>query len=186
MKELLKYIEDNNILINDDWFYHAVPFSKDIYTSILKNGISAPYLLPNNNSSYKYIFISKINKDSKCSAFSNYSIHPNFIINGNIHSINAKDGLLKYLFYGGFHGLKFTSMYDDEYQVYKKINSENIMGIIFNLEKLLTLYVDKADYYLNILYNIVSLLNELELEIPIIDYYTEKEINKQKVLSIKK
>ena len=30
----------------------------------------------------------------------------------------------------------------------------------------------------------IVLLNELELKIPIIDYYTKKEINKQKVLSL--
>ena len=183
MKELVNYIEDKDILIKCDCFYHAMPFSKDKYANVLKNGILSPYLLPNHNSSYQYVFISRGN-NNKYSAFSNYSIYPNFIISGNIIAIKIEDGVIKKLIYGGFHGLKFTSLYDDEYQAYKKIKPEDIIGILFNLEKLITSYKEKSNYYLAILYDIVVLLNELESTIPIIDYYTKKEINKQKVLSL--
>ena len=183
MKKILDYIEDKNITINNDWFYHAMPFSHDNFLNALNNGILSPYLLQGYNSSYRYVFVSRGNK-SKYSAFTNHSIYPNFIINESIDAIKADDGYIKKLMYGGFHGLRFTSIYDDEYQVYKKINPEDIIGILFNLEKLITSYKEKSNYYLAILYDIVVLLNELKSTIPIIDYYTKKEINKQKVLSL--
>ena len=44
----------------------------------------------------------------------------------------------------------------------------------------------KLNYYLKKLYDLVVLLKEMELSLPIIDYYTEKEINKEKVLSLLK
>lgn len=185
MERVLKHIEDKDISIDNSWFYHAMPFSKDNFTSVLKNGILSPYLLPNHGSSYRYIFVSRGNND-KYSAFANYSIYPNFIISGNINAIKAEDSIIKKLIYGGFHGLSFTSLYDDEYQVYKKINPENIIGILFNLRKLITMYKDESSHYLHILYDIVVLLNELGITIPIIDYYAYKEINKQKVLSLVK
>ncbi|MBE6141059.1 MAG: hypothetical protein E7172_05990 [Firmicutes bacterium] len=185
MEQLLNYLEDKDIAINNDWFYHAIPFSHDNYLSVLNNGILSPYLLKNQNNLYQYVFVSCGNK-SKYTAFTNYSIYPNFIIKENIAAIKSNDGYIKKLMYGGFHGLRFASMYDDEYQVYKKIKPEDIIGILFNLEKLITSNKEKPNYYLTILYDIVVLLNELESTIPIIDYYTRKEINKQKVLSLTK
>lgn len=182
MKEIIDYIEDKNILIRDDWFYHAMPFSKKNYTSALNNGILSPYLLSCHNSSYRYVFVSRKNQNSKHSAFENYSIYPNFIINNNIHGIKATDSFIKKLFYGGYHGLRFTSLYDDEYQVYKKIGPEQITGFLFNLEKLTNKYDKK--YYFTMLCDLVVLLNELDSSLPILDYYTSKEINKQKVLSL--
>ena len=186
MKEILKHIEDKDTKINNDWFYHAMPFSYENYLSVLNNGILSPYLLPNHNSSYRYIFVSRVNINSKISAFANYSIYPNFIINSSIAAIKAEDSFIKKFIYGGFHGLRFTSMYDNEYQVYKKIKSEQIVGILFNFKKLINLNKEKSNYYLTILSDIVVLLNELGLIIPIIDYYTKKEINKHKVLSLTK
>ena len=185
MKKILDYIEDKDITINNDWFYHAMPFSRANFLSTLNNGILSPYLLPDHNSSYQYVFVSRGNK-SKYSAFTNHSIYPNFIINESIAAIKDEASFIKKLFYGGFHGLRFTSMYDDEYQVYKKIKPQDIIGILFNLEKLITSNKDKSNYYLTTLLDIVILLNELESTIPIIDYYTKKEINKQKVLSLTK
>jgi len=187
MKEILNYIEDKNILIDDNWYYHASrPFSKDKYINILKNGILSPYLLLNDNNLYKYVFVSRADKGNKCSAFIDYSIFPNFIINSYIPAIKAEDNFIKKLFYGGFNGLSFTSLYDDEYQVYKKIEPQAIIGILYNFDKLVTTYSKESSYYLNVLFDLVTLLNELELTIPIIDYYTKKEINKQKVLSLSK
>ena len=186
MKKILDYIEDKDIQINNDWFYHAMPFSRENYLSALNKGILSPYLLQNHNSSYRYVFVSRVNSNSKCSAFTNYSIYPNFIINDCVAAIKAEDSSIKKLIYGGFHGLRFTSLYDDEYQVYKNIKPKDIIGILFNLEKLITSNKDKSNYYLTILCDIVILLNELESTIPIIDYYTKKEISKQKVLSLTK
>ena len=186
MKKILNYIEDKDILIHDDWYYHAMPFSLDKYANVLKNGILSPYLLPNHNSSYRYIFVSRANKESKYSAFANYSIYPNFIINGNIPAIKAEDSYIKKLIYGGYHGMSFTSLYDDEYQVYKKIRPEDIVGIMFNLEKFINQYENKTNHSFNILNDLVILLNELESTLPILDYYSGKEINKQKVLALAK
>ena len=183
MKKILNYIEDKDILINENWFYHAMPFSHDNYVSALNNGILSSHLLPYHNSSYRYVFVSRANNNNH-SAFANYSIYPNFIINDKIPAVKAKDSSIKKIICGRFHELNFTSMYDDEYQVYKKIKPEEIIGIVFNLEKLITTNKDKLKYYLTILCDIINLLNELESKLPIIDYYTKKEINKQRVLSL--
>ena len=112
-----------------------------------------PYLLSNHNSLYRYIFVSCGN-NNKYSAFTNYSIYPNFIIKDNIAAIKAEDNFIRKLIYGGFRGLCFTSMYDDEYQVYKKVKPKDIIGNLFNLEKIINYNVEKSNYYLTILCDI--------------------------------
>lgn len=185
MDDLINYIEDKDVFINKDWYYHGSSFSYDNYINILTNGLLAPYCIKDNNSLYKYIFLAKAS-DDKYSAFYNHSIYPNFIINNNIPAININDSFIKKFIYNGFYGLKFTSLYKDEYQVYKIINKEDIIGIIYNIDKLINNYENKSNYYFNILYDLVILLDELKIDIPIIDYYTRKEINKKKVLTLGK
>lgn len=185
IKEIINYIEDKKVNFNDKWYFHAMPFSKEKYKSVFEDGILAPYLLEKANSTYQYIFVSRAN-NNKYSAFTNYSIYPNFIISDKVHTIKYNDGVIKKIICGGFHDIKFTSLYKDEYQVYKKIKPQDIIGIIFNIEKLTTDNKKEAIYYLKVLQEIIILLDELKVSIPIIDYYTEKEINKQKLLSISK
>ena len=42
--EILKYIEDNDIKINNSWFYHATKHDSDIVKNILNEGIKSAYL----------------------------------------------------------------------------------------------------------------------------------------------
>ena len=110
MKEIINFIEDKDIIIDDSWYYHAVPFSRDIYINILSNGLSAPYWIKDNNSSYKYIFLAHASAN-KNNAFCNYSIYPSFIINNNIKAIKFDDYFIKKIIYNESN-YYFNILYD--------------------------------------------------------------------------
>lgn len=180
-KDIITYIEDKNIKIENNWFYHGTPFCRDKYQKILKEGILSPKLQSDRISSYEYVFVSKAT-DNKYSFFNYYSMNPLFIVDGRIKAISTYDGFIKKILYNGYHGIKFTSMFE-EYQVYNKIEPKDIIGILFNLEKNISNYHNKK-YYLEILYELTILLKDNNIDLPIIDYYMSKEINKEKVLKL--
>ena len=185
---IVEYIEDKDIKIDKNWFYHGSVFSYENYHDILTKGIVAPNERSHNSIKYNYIFVSK-KEEGKCNyfntAFSNYMIYPRFILSSKIKAISPNDGLIKRMLKGGNHGLKFTSLYPDEYQVYKKIVPQKIIGIAFDIGYLIKKYPQNIDIYLDILYKLSILLTE-EFNLPIIDVLNEKEINKTKVLKLTK
>lgn len=179
-QSLILHIEDQPAEVDKNWFYHGRKFTKNIFQDILSNGIKAPYLTGKSN--YKYIFVSKQN-ESPYSSFHNYSIYPRFILSSQIKAISANDTLLEFILKQGFHKIHFTSLYQDEYQVYKELKKDQIVGIAYDFYRLISRYPEHFLSNLEILYSLSELLTEENL--PLLDLSTNREINKSKVLTLK-
>ena len=174
--------------INLDWFYHSTYYDKSKYTSILTEGIKCNELLHNSgcrvyNGKY-YISLSKITiPDNQC--FRYYaSLTPSFIING-IEPIKCVN-IPEYEKYIDTKDPRRMGNYDGEYQYYYFIQNTYIIGIVYNLlniQKTRTRF--EKDPIIELI-EISSLLEELNIDIPIYDYARRDntvahKINKEKL-----
>jgi len=184
---IVNYLEDKDVIFDNNWYYHYKSFDKEKYNNILSKGLIAPYFNPNHKGDYKYVYTSKAN-DEKYSSFTNNSIYPGFILNNLMYPINAYMNYAEYVniaaHNGGFHNIILNICSRDEYQIFERIEKEKIIGIIFNTTKIIT-YSDLSST-LEILIEIEKILEENNYNLPILDYYTKKEINKEKIKSLYK
>lgn len=178
---LISYIEDKDINIDENWFYHGTNLKDGSFNKILKEGIKAPYLT-RETSSYEYIFVSK-KTDDRNGSFQNYIIYPRFIISPDIQVISRDESFIKRLFNKSHRNALFTSQYSDEYQVHRKISRAKIIGVAYDIYYLLNKYPSDTKETLETLHILSELLKEEHL--PLIDINASKEINKSKVLSLK-
>lgn len=184
--------------IDLDWFYHSTFYDKDKYLSILTEGIKCNELLHRSgagvyNGKY-YISLSKITiPDNNC--FLYYSTDtPSFIISG-IEPIKC-EGYEEYLKYINTKDSRRIGNFSDEYQYYYFIQNSHIKGIVYNLleyfiikdnskkENKFDVWFDKLK--IEHLLELIKLLDELDIEIPIYDYsrrdkLVAHEIDKEKI-----
>lgn len=169
MLDIIDKVEEESE-ISLDWFYHSPSYyDRDIGKSILTEGIKCNELLKNgkkgiHNGPY-YISLSKITiPDNAC--FYNYNnVPPSFIING-IEPIKCEN-IDEYRKYIDTKDPRRIGSYEDEYQYYYFIKNTYINGILFNL--LNTCKMAKGSTIEKIL-DIISLLEELDIDLPIYDY----------------
>lgn len=183
-------IEDmeERVEINLDWFYHSVYYDKEKYSSILTDGIKCNELLHKPgcgvyNGKY-YISLSKITiPDNQCFRFY-ATLKPSFIIH-DIEPIKCVN-ISEYEQYINTEDPRRMGNYDGEYQYYYFIQNTCIIGIVYNLlemQKRMTRF-DKNPIIELIKIN--SLLEELNINIPIYDYSRRDktlvhEIDKEKI-----
>lgn len=155
--------------INLDWFYHSTYYDKENITSILTEGIKCGELLNSPGDSYNgpyYISLSKITTpDNECFAYE-AAYKPTFIIEG-IEPIKCVHNPLYYEFIKTKDqrraGLK------EEYQYYYFIKNIYIKGIVYNIFNLMENSYYGHQSLLNFL-ELISLLKELDMDLPIYDY----------------
>lgn len=181
--------------INLDWFYHSIPYNKNKYSSILTEGIKCNDLLDKPgcgvyNGKY-YISLSKITIPDNL-AFQYYvstTLAPSFIMNG-IEPIKCKSNNIinrfKYEKYIDTKDSRRMGSKDGEYQYYYFIQSTYIIGIVYNLLKIQDTYPRLKKSSIVELAEIILLLEELDIDIPIYDYSRRDkvlvhEINKEKI-----
>lgn len=174
--------------IHLDWFYHSIYYDKTKYSSILTEGIKCNELLHNpwggaHNGIY-YISLSKITIPSN-ECFLSYSIdRPSFVI-GEIDPIKCEDNdeYYDYIYTKDPRRLGI----DGEYQYYYFIENTYIKGIVYNLYNYLMNREYKFDKKkVKELLELIDLLEELHIEIPIYDYSRRDqllahEIQKEKI-----
>lgn len=174
--------------INLDWFYHSTYYDKNKYSSILTEGIKCNELLHRPgcgvyNGKY-YISLSKITiPDNQCFRFY-ATLKPSFIIDG-IEPIKCVN-IAEYERYIDTKDPRRMGNYDGEYQYYYFIQHTYIVGIVYNLlemQKRITKF--ERDPIIELI-KINSLLEELDIDIPIYDYSRRDkvlvhEINKEKI-----
>ena len=188
-KEIIDFVEDRNIKTNEDWYMHAT--KKDIkeIEKIFAEGIKSAYLrgLKGNHFNGKYyISLIKVNSDyNELSLF--LKDRPKFVIN-NISPFYAerKKFKLRRIFINTIIPLR-TSEWDGEYQEFLKIDASNIIAIEYSLFKILnnsTEINDNIKENLKFLKEIILCLKKLNINLPIYDFSSNKEINKEKVLSL--
>lgn len=174
--------------INLDWFYHSTYYRQQKYTNILTEGIKCNELLGNPgcgryNGRY-YISLSKITiPDNICFLF--YSTDtPSFIIDG-IDPIKC-EGIAEYEKYVNTKDPRRMGNYDEEYQYYYFIQNNHIKGIVYDLlDSFITRENKFNEWKIKNLLELISLLEELKINIPIYDYSRRDntlvhEINKEK------
>lgn len=156
--------------INLDWFYHSTPYNKENITSILTEGIKCAELLGDDGNSCNgpyYISLSKAAiTDSE--SFARYVMHrPTFIIEGiePIKCVSRPD----YYKYIDTKDPRRNGL-GGEYQYYYFIKNTYIKGIVYSLSRFLVgRYPSQQQVLLNLL-ELISLLEQLNIDIPIYDY----------------
>lgn len=198
------------ITIDKNNFYYAFKYSGTKLEKMLIDGIKSRHLLSfcdydnsgyNSNSNGKYyVSISrKLNNDKmdRRYSYNNYDYLPAFILKSNIKAI--KTNPVYYSEYQKYKDTiipKRTSCFLDEYQVFNKINKDNIIGIRYNLKDILLancmhfkdIDPDMCSYHINELENIIgmiSILKSLNIDLPIYDLSVAKELNQEKILQLK-
>ena len=105
-----------------------------IIIQVLIKKYTAPYFNLNHKVDYKYVYTSKA-YDEKYSSFTNNSIYPGFFLNNLMYPINAYMNYAEYVniaaHNGGFHNIILNICSRDEYQIFERIETEKIIGIIF-------------------------------------------------------
>ena len=154
------------------WFYHSKYYDRNKYKSILTEGIKCNHLLniPNGgiNNGFYYISLSKLTIPDNEVFLTYVMSRPSFIING-IKPIKCEDND-KYLDYVYTKDERRLGD-EEEYQYYYFIKNSFISGIVYNLYKYFTNEINLFDKEkVKELLNIISLLEELDLDLPIYDY----------------
>lgn len=157
--------------ISLDWFYHSPSYyDRDIGKSILTEGIKCNELLKNgkkgrHNGLY-YISLSKITIPDNACFYVYNNVPPSFIING-IEPIKCENND-EYLKYIDTKAPRRIGSYEDEYQYYYFIKNTYINGILFDL--LNTCKMKREEVQLKKILDLISLLEELDMDLPIYDY----------------
>lgn len=188
--KIIDYIEDEPININANWYYHTIIKEDiDLVKEILENGLKSAYLRKEHhgglyNGKY-YISLNKKNNDPR-SSFNQYAKHHNirFIFN-DINPIHAKFNFDKFWIFCNTIIPIRASGWSDEYHAFLKVDSSKIVALEYSLY-----YMTKTGYKFDkekLLYlkQIILCLKNLNKDLPIYDYTSNRKYNKDKVLRLK-
>ena len=192
--KLLNFIEDKNIEINNDWYLHATPNDIKIIKKILIEGIKCAYLRSKKGNHFNgkyYVSLYKYNmEDSDLNTWLN---EQSKIVISDINPLYADRE--KYLFRRMFINTRIplrTSEWDGEYQQYLMVDNSKFVALGYNLSHILK-NIDCSDdtikktlqkEKLQTLKDIILSMNDINTTLPIYDFSTKCEINKEKVISL--
>lgn len=191
---LISYVEDKEIVINNDWYLHATKDDVNVVKEILENGIKCAYLRGMNGNHFNgkyYISLYKPNTENK-GLKEWLSGNPSFVIDGiNPVYANRRQLNIRRIFINSKIPLR-TSEWDDEYQQYMFIEPSKFVALGYDLSYTLheVFCNDKVikEKLLNekllLLKNILIYMNEANNKLPVYDFSTNREINRDKVLSL--
>lgn len=186
-KEFLDYVEDKIAEISDEYFFHAT--HDDIHTveQILNEGIKCAYLREEqSNQGYNgkyYVSVSKKTDNPEC-VYKLYEHLPIFVL-GDIDPIKADK---KNKIFTPFKetALPFrTSNKSDEYHVLHQIEPSKIIALGYSLYHMLSDGYKFDIYKLQFVKELILLLEKTNMNLPIYDLTSSREINKDKVKSLK-
>ena len=188
-KKTIDYIQDKPININDNWYYHSmIKEDLELVKEILQNGLKSAHLRGEKrgglyNGKY-YISLNKRNEDPD-SSFNQYAKHHDIrFIFDNINPIHAKFNFdIFFMFCNTIIPIR-SSGWEDEYHAFGKVEPSKIVALEYSLH-----YMTKEGYRFDkekliYLKQVILCLKELKKDLPIYDYTSNKEYNKDKVLSL--
>lgn len=186
---IISWIEDESIILDNDFYYHAFLYQQEEFLSMINEGIKSHILLGKNvqgNNGYFYVSLSK---QEKCefSIYNRLNHLPMFVISPKIRTIKTENFRRRSSYLSGcMVNLPFPfrqSEYDDEYQKFLKVSSRDILAIQFDIYS----YIQHSSIKnrMLILKSMVEDLNSQKICLPIVDSSTLKKINQKKVLSLK-
>jgi len=188
--EIIDFVEDKEINIKKDWYLHATKKDVKLIENILTEGVKSAYLrgLKGNHFNGKYYISLYKENSTSYELFKYLQERPKFVVH-NISPFysNRKKYKLRRIFINTIIPLR-TSEWDGEYQKFLRIDASNIIAMEYSLASLLnnpSLSNNELKLYLAFLKEIVLCLQKLQLDLPIYDFWSKREINKEKVLTLK-
>ena len=197
MLKIIDCVEEKEHKKDYDKFYYAFKYEKDSFVDMVTSGIKSKdlrLLRPSNygfNGKY-FINLYKLTREYKDNfwyyASNVYKELPKFMIDEDITAYKSA-----YINNGSDIRLILkntkipirVSNYLDEWQARDIINVDKIKGIIFNIKEIVDTKEERDGFiYLSELYDMIKTMEELGIDLEVIDYSTEKVVNKSKVLKI--
>lgn len=187
--EFLKFIEDKDIQVSDDWYLHATRADVSIVKSILSEGIQAGCIrgVRGNHFNGKYYISLFKGNNKEDSLFKHFLENPKFIISG-IHPYYADRSKLRMrkMFIQTRIPLR-TSEWDDEYQQYLFIPPDKFVGLEYSLSYFLSNLENDSSKIrdkLKFLKSLLCCMEDMNIDLPIYDFTSHCRINKKKVFSL--
>ena len=181
-------IEDKDTIIDKDWYYHGFYYNGDKFRDMIKHGIKAKVLRKDfdtygDNGNF-YISLSKDLDFNVRSSYHLYYNYPRFIIDSGVKTVKASTSKsYPEIFVNSPFPFR-ESEYLDEYQAFLKINSNKIIGISYNLFDSYEKEIFSIEDLKN-LKDMIIIMNEENIFLPIIDNGTKLQMNKEKILELK-
>jgi len=194
IEKLLNFIEDKEIEINNDWYFHATGDDIEVIKKILDEGIKSAYLRGGKGNHFNGKYYISLYKNNTLDRGLNLWLdkRPKLVIN-NISPLYAdsKKYNVRRIFINSKIPLR-TSEWVGEYQQYMMIEPSKFVAIGYDLLYILNdIYCQNKNTYeklskdkLELLKNIILYLSKTNNPLPIYDFSTKREINKEKVLSL--
>lgn len=192
ISEIIEFTEDKDFEINNNWYLHATSDDSSTINKILDEGIKSAHLRdakPNHFNGKYYISLYKYNPmDNGLNMW--LVNHPKFVVD-DINPLYADRSKLKFrrMFINTRIPLR-TSEWDGEYQQYLMIEPSKFVSIGYDLANIFKDIEDTKDNLirfknkLQLLKDVILYMEEINKQLPIYDFSTKKEINKEKVLSL--
>lgn len=194
IEEIIRFIEDKDFEINNNWYFHATSNDVEVIKKIFEEGIKSAHLRnanPNHFNGKYYISLYKYNTlDDGLNQW--LDKYPKFVIN-DIEPLYAdrKKMNLRRMFINTKLPLR-TSEWDGEYQQYLMIDNSKFIALGYDLSYILKdmfcsdqiIKENLQKEKLLLLKNIIQCMNQTNNHLPIYDFSTKREINKEKVLSL--
>ena len=186
LKNFLQFIEDKDIQNNPNWFFHATRNDIDVIKMILNDGIKCSHLLGRIGNHFNGKYYISLYKYDNNPDLSNFLIDsPKIIIDGiSPYYADRKKFKIRKYFINTRLPLR-TSEWDGEYQQYMRIDPSHFVGLEYSLSYLLSNQEYISDKQITFLKELVLYLEMQGINLPVFDLYSNKEINKEKVLYLK-
>lgn len=186
-KKILSIIEDKDITLNEDWYFHATRNDIDIIQKILDEGIKSAYLRNEKGNTFNgRYYISLYKNIEEAEDLKAWLIwRPKLIIQDiSPYYADRHKLIFRKLFINTKVPLR-TSEWDGEFQQYLQIEPSKIVALEYNLSRM----ISNADTsitkeHLKFVRDMVLCLQQLNRDLPIYDMSSEREINKAKILSL--
>ena len=186
LKNVVEYIEDKDIVGDSNWYLHTTFDDVDIIRKILTEGIKCSHLLglqyPSWNGPY---YISMFKNDETSSNLQEFFIPSVKFIIAGIRAYRCRNTR----FAKSFTDTKIpirASIHPGEYQSYFFVDPSKFVGIDYCLSRILpTLNAQKQEKQLCFLRDVVECIQQARPQLPIYDLSSQKELNKDKILSLR-
>ena len=184
--KLIEYIEDEDMVINPKWYYHASRYDKEKYKNILTKGILSAYLRKDDNhgkTNGRYYVCVARNMELDTG---NLLAAPGFVIDEKLKTLNASKFKIFELFEDTILPFRYCDGDEDERQVFLKINKSKIIALQYAIKKwAIHDYMDDRPVRdIQRVKELFNIMDSLNIDLPIYDFSSRKEINKEKVMKL--
>ncbi len=185
--KILNFVEDKNVTINKNWYLHATKNDIEIIKKILEEGIKSAYLRNQKGNGFNgQYYISLYKNTNEPYGLNAYLCNnPKFIIDDiSPFYANKKKYNFRHIFKNTRVPLR-TSHWNGEFQQYLKIEPNKIVALEYSLSHILS-NLDSSNIKEKLLFlkNMVLCMEQVNRNLPIYDLSSNREINKEKILTL--